>query len=161
MKRFCFALILPVLIVAIMQSLAFAQTSKPKATTKPAPQPPISDLFVDVKSIALSNISPMEGDSITISATVINKGTADIKEDIEIRFVEGDPKEQGLKIGSEALILGLKAGASGKVETKWRAAPGDVKIFIIADPDNLIKEGNENNNMVTRTVKVVPGKSKM
>lgn len=110
------------------------------------------DLIIVPDSITFSNISPMEGDAVTITATMRNQGTTDINEDIEARFVEGDPKTGGLQIAYDAILMGLKAGADGKLEVKWRAAPGLTKIYVIADPDNLIKESNENNNVAIKSI---------
>jgi hypothetical protein len=95
----------------------------------------------------------MEGDSVTISAEIANKGGADVKDDVEVRFIEGDPQAGGLQIGSDAAVFGLKAGATAKVQVRWRAAPGESRIFIAIDPDNIIKESNDNNNSVTRSIK--------
>jgi len=110
------------------------------------------DLIIDPKTITFSVRSPMEGDAVAISAIITNKGTEDIKADIEARFIEGDPKESGLQIGSDAVLLGLKAGATGKVSVKWRAAAGLVKIYVVADPNNLVPEANENNNTAIKTI---------
>ena len=110
------------------------------------------DLVLDSNSIAFSDTSPTEGDAISISAVVRNAGDADIGDDIEVRFIEGDPGKGGLQIGSNAIVLGLKAGASGAIDVKWRAAPGKTKIYAIADPDNLVKEANEDNNTVIKTI---------
>jgi hypothetical protein len=156
MRRAIFALFVILLVIALIQPSVFAQASKPKATgttPKPASQPAMPDLVIDQKSIVFSEVSPMEGDSVTISATVSNKGKADIPDDVEVRFIEGDPKEYGLQIASNAFLLGLKAGASGKVSVKWRADVGEIKVYAIADPDNLIKESNEDNNIVIKTIK--------
>lgn len=152
MKKILFAFLAIFLITLLMQPLVIAQTAKSK-TAKKATGPAMPDLVINLKSVAFSNLSPMEGESVTISATVTNKGTVDITQDIEVRFIEGDPKEYGLQIGSDAIIIGLKAGATGKVSVKWRAAPGEAKIYVIADPGDLIKEGNENNNTVIKTAK--------
>ena len=98
------------------------------------------DLVVDPDNISFSDTSPMEGDTVTITAAVRNQGDADIKEDIEVRFVEGDPQKGGLQISSDVIVLGLDAGATGEVRVKWRAAPGRTEILVTADPDNLVKE---------------------
>lgn len=111
------------------------------------------DLIVEPDTITFSDNSPVEGDAISISAILRNQGSADINEDIEVRFVEGDPNNSGLQIGSDAIVLGLKAGASGTVGVKWRAAPGRTKIYVIADPDDLIKEANDGNNTAIKLIK--------
>ncbi len=113
----------------------------------------LGDLFVDPRNITFSNTSPMEGDAVTISAVVRNRGAGDIAQDIEVRFVEGDPKEGGLQIGSDAVVLGLKAGATGKVSVKWRAAPRETKVYVIVDPDDLVKEAREDNNTAIRYIR--------
>lgn len=106
------------------------------------------DLVLDKNSVTFSSKSPTEGDAVTITAEIQNLGNVDVGEDIEVRFIEGDPEKGGLQIGSDALVLGLKAGASKKAEIKWRAAPGKVNIRIVIDPDNMIKEAKEDNNSV-------------
>jgi hypothetical protein len=111
------------------------------------------DLAIDSDSIAFSDMSPMEGDAVTISAVVRNQGDGNISEDIEVRFVEGDPGKGGLQIAYDAVVLGLKAGATGNVEVKWRAAPGRTKVYVIADPDNLIREAKEDNNTAVKSIK--------
>jgi len=110
------------------------------------------DLIIVPNSIKFSKLSPLEGEPITISAMVKNQGAGNITEDIEVRFVEGDPKVGGLQIAYDAVIMGLKGGATGKTEVKWRAAPGVTKIYAIVDPDNLIKETKEDNNTASRTI---------
>ena len=110
------------------------------------------DLFIDPKNITFSEKMPIEGTAVTITALVSNKGTEDITQDIEIRFVEGNPNEGGLQIGTDAVLLGLKAGASGKTQVKWRASGGEAKIYVIVDPNNMIKESNENNNTAIRAI---------
>ena len=111
------------------------------------------DLTIDAKNIVFSDTSPMEGDAIAITAVVRNEGDADIPEDIDVRFMEGDPKKGALQIASDAIIMGLKAGASATVDVKWRAAAGTTKIYVIADPDNAIKESNEDNNTAIKLIK--------
>lgn len=110
------------------------------------------DLYIDPKNITFSEKMPMEGDAVTITALVSNKGTEDITQDIEIRFVEGNPSEGGLQIGTDAVLLGLKAGALGKTQVKWRAPGGETKIYVTVDPNNMVKESNENNNTAIRAI---------
>jgi len=111
------------------------------------------DIVIVPDSVVFSSESPTEGEPVTISVTLRNQGTMEISEDIEVRFVEGDPAKDCLQIGSDALILGLKAGADGKAEIRWRVAPGKTRIHVIADPDNLIEESNENNNTIVKSIK--------
>jgi len=111
------------------------------------------DIVIDPDSITFSDTSPMEGDAIAITAVVHNQGDGDISEDVEVRFVEGDPRKGGLQIAYDAVVLGLKAGATGNVEVKWRAAPGRTKVYVIADPDNVIEETKEDNNTAVKLIK--------
>jgi len=111
------------------------------------------DLVIDPTSVTFSDESPTEGDAVSISATLQNKGNENISEDVEVRFVEGDPEKGGLQIASDAIVMGLRAGATGVVNVRWRAAPGRTKIYLIADPHNLVKESNEDNNTVVKTIK--------
>jgi hypothetical protein len=113
----------------------------------------LPDLVIIKDSISFSDNNPMEGDAITITVEVRNQGDAAITDDIEIRFIEGDPEKGGLQISSDAIVMGLKAGAVGKAQVKWRAAPGKTDIYIIADPDNMVKESNEDNNNALGSIK--------
>ena len=101
--------------LAILVSYAFASMAFGVST----------DLAIDSDSVTFSDNSPTEGDPITISVTLHNMGTTDLTDDLEVRFVEGDPEKGGLQIGTDAIVLGLKAGATSKAEIKWRAAPGN------------------------------------
>jgi hypothetical protein len=163
MKRRIYLSFVIILVLNLISSYAFAQAVKQK-TAKPAVKPavkqatqttktPMPDLVINTKSIVFSDVTPMEGDAVTISAEVMNKGNADVSDDVEVRFIENDPKEGGLQIGSDAAIFGLKAGATKKVQVKWRPPAGESRIFIIVDPDNLIKESNDDNNSVIRNIK--------
>jgi len=157
MRKFCYVILVAFLILALVLPISNAQTTKKTGKTtnksaKPAPNPTLPDLVIEPKSVSFSDVNPMEGDSVTIAATLTNKGT-DAADDIEVRFIEGDPQNGGLQIGSDAVLLGLKSGASGKVSVKWRASAGEAKIYVIADPNNTIKESNENNNTVIKTAK--------
>ncbi len=122
-------------------------------TCVPAVYSASGDLVIELDSISFSNTSPVEGDAITITAVVRNQGDANISEDVEVRFTEGDPEKGGLQIGADAITMRLNAGDAGKVTVKWRAAPGKTEIHIMADPDNLIKESNEDNNTVVTSIK--------
>ncbi|MFC1714496.1 YdjY domain-containing protein [Candidatus Poribacteria bacterium] len=109
------------------------------------------DLVMDPDSVTFSDESPMEGDPITISVILSNQGTDQISVDVDVRFVEGDPAKGSLQIGSDAIVL-RESGGIGRVEIKWRAAPGKTDVYIIADPDNLVEETNEDNNTVVKTI---------
>lgn len=111
------------------------------------------DIVIEPDSVTFSSKSPVEGDAITISVVLRNQGATDIPDDVEVRFVEGDPEKGALQIGSDAIVLGLKAGGTGKAEVKWRAAPGKTDVYIIADPDNMIKEDKEDNNTLIKSIK--------
>ncbi|MBD3181995.1 hypothetical protein GF312_06875 [Candidatus Poribacteria bacterium] len=112
----------------------------------------LPDLAIDSESIGFSDNNPTEGDPMSITAKVINKGDAEIPDDIEVRFIEGDPEKGGLQISFEAIILGLKAGESKTIDVKWRAASGKTDIHVIADPENEIKESNEKNNYAIKPI---------
>ena len=123
----------------------------------------LPDLIIDPDSITFSDTSPMEGDPISISAAIYNKGDTDINKDIEVRFVEGDPEKGGLQIGSDAILIAkrdisteisLKVGDSAIVDVKWRAAPGKTKIYLFVDPDNMLEESNEGNNSAVKLIEV-------
>lgn len=94
---------------------------------------------------------PMEGDSVSIKATIRNAGTASAK-NITIVFYDNN------KEISHVIIEELKDGNFTMVETKWKAIKGERTIKVVADPDNKIDEMDENNNDMSTTVTVVEKK---
>lgn len=115
----------------------------------------LPDFVVKPQDVSFSSENPVEGESVTITAFVSNKGKS-TQDDIEVHFFEGSPDEWGLEIGKGYIIIGLKGGGKKKAKVKWRAKAGEKDIYVVIDPDNSIKEADEANN---QTYRPITGKS--
>ena len=107
--------------------------------------------------ITKMNISPnrliFEGDRINVVAWIKNIGSS-TAEDIEIRFLDG-------QIKGTRTINKLRPGQVQAREMTWRIYPaGTHTIEVIADPENKILEIREDNNIVTKTIFVLPKPNK-
>ncbi|MEQ9408902.1 MAG: CARDB domain-containing protein, partial [Fuerstiella sp.] len=99
--------------------------------------------------ITFSNAGPVEGDVITISATVTNDGDAAVGEFL-VRVLDGSQP-----IG-EVTVAGLAVGGSEVISIPFDTTgrTGLRLIQVIADPGNLITEFNEGDNLITRNLTV-------
>ena len=129
--------------------------------------------WLEDTNVFFSDDRPAEGDRITISARVANRGDPPA-ENIAVRFYDGDPARGGVQIGSNQVIERIEPGQSGTAEVEWLAVqrhlgsaggfsisrnerlPGYVynTIFAVTDPDSHIAESDENNNATSREVVV-------
>ena len=112
---------------------------------------PLPDFTITPEDIYFSNANPLEGESVTITVLVSNKG-GEVQDDIEVRFFEGTPDEWGLQIEKGDVIIGLGSGQKSKADVKWRAKAGSHDIYVVVDPDNAIAEANENNNQASHII---------
>jgi len=111
----------------------------------------LPDFVITPQDIRFSSETPLEGESVTITVFVTNRG-GESKDDIEVRFFEGTPNEWGLQIEKGDVIIGLGSGQRNKADVKWRAKAGSNDIYVVVDPDNTIAEANETNNQAHRTI---------
>jgi len=111
-------------------------------------QPAIPDLTLTRDDITFSPSSPVEGDLVTINATVHNIGDGNA-ENVTVRFLEGSITLTNLTIDS------INANASVTVSINWTATYGNHTITVAIDPDDLIPEGNESNNQASKEIEVI------
>ncbi|TYB47268.1 glycosyl hydrolase [Nonomuraea sp. PA05] len=110
-----------------------------------APNPDLT-----VSGLASSPASPVETDTVTLSATVRNAGTA-ASAATSVNFYAGDTK-----VGSAA-VGALAAGASATVSAGIGARDaGTYQLSAKVDEDNKVVEQNEGNNATTGTLTVRP-----
>jgi hypothetical protein len=119
--------------------------------------PPLQpDLEITPPDIEFNPVSPVGiGTSVTISATIHNIGSMNAT-DVIVRFYDGDPVS-GIQIGNDQTIPFIeRTGGIGYAEVNWIAAnPGTHDIYVVADPDNAIRESNENNNVAYNLIEVI------
>ena len=99
-----------------------------------------------ITAMGFSNNWPNLNETITITAEVTNKGLA-IANTSTLRFYDGEPGGAGTITIGDGTISSLAPGATGSAQVVWQATTaGGHKIYVKADPDNTIVEGNEGNN---------------
>jgi parallel beta-helix repeat protein len=107
---------------------------------------PSVDLALSSSDITFSNSTPTVGDTITIYATVHNVGEVDAS-DVVVEF---------FGIGRTTIPL-VYSGSSQVASISWTATPAGLqRIVVMADPENVIPESNENNNVASRSIYVSP-----
>jgi hypothetical protein len=115
------------------------------------PMPP--DLEIRESDVSLSNETPRELEYVTIKARITNRGNHDIGP-VVVQFFEGDARGEIL-IGNET-ISGVPAGGSVTVSHRWLAKPRVKEIHVRVDPDDVIPENDEENNIASHPVTVTP-----
>ena len=114
----------------------------------------LPDLAVDPADVVVTPPGPVaDGTVVTIDATVRNLGTRDAA-DAAVRFTDGVPP--GTPIGSDQVVPLLLGGGSAVVSVPWTASPpGLHTVCAAADPDGLVEETDEANNVGCVDVTVV------
>ena len=98
---------------------------------------------------------PEMGEEVVIQCSVRNQGTVHLK-DVKVRIYEGNPDAGGSLLYPEFTLPVLEAGGSGQITIHHDTADwgGDHLIYFTADPENVIYEGDENNNQASRLLTV-------
>jgi subtilase family serine protease len=106
------------------------------------------DLCISSPDIVFSETNPSEGQSVRISATVLNDGTLNV-ENVAVQFLDCSQM-----IGEE-LISSISHHSEGTVSVDWTAeGEGFHLIKVVIDPRNEIVERDEENNDATRSLLV-------
>ena len=113
------------------------------------------DLTVGTDDITFSNPKPAVGESVTISATIHNRGDVE-SESTVVKFFDGDPSADGVQIGDDRTLNALAADASQDVSVNWTATAGEHQILVQIDPDDLVDEFTEDNNIASNSILIVP-----
>jgi len=97
------------------------------------------------------NESINAGEQVKINATIFNFGTTNAT-DVVVKFYDGDPNNGGSLIGTDTVDVS-RIGFNDSQVT-WTATFGDHNIYVEVDPDNLIDELNESNNVANKSISV-------
>lgn len=120
----------------------------------PGAGPEQANLFIQDENVGFSTASPVTGDTVTVTALVVNNGSA-AAEDVRVQFREV-LEESSVPIGDPQTIASIDVGGSGVAQIDYEAAgePGERTIEVTVDPFNLIPESNESDNQASRTITV-------
>jgi len=112
------------------------------------------DLFIGDSDISFSNIHPMEGEIIDITAIIHNIGDVSVK-NVLVSFYDGDPFNGGILIGTKAINF-LDYDDQTEITIPWTTHSGSNKIYVVIDYNKLISELSETNNIAFNIVNILP-----
>jgi len=108
------------------------------------------DLALNESDIHFSKETPLEGEKITINATISNVGEADAN-NASILFYDGTPAN-GTLIGE--CTINATAGGAENASIQWNATRGTHQINVLISPYNEFLELNYTNNIAHRAIEV-------
>jgi hypothetical protein len=113
------------------------------------------DLMITANDIKFSSSNPAIDQVITVNASIKNRGQTDFTSGVNITFsVDGLVGSGGKQIGSNQYIQTLAKGASKKVSVTWAVVPGTSSIYVQIDPENIVNESYEWNNIASKSIYV-------
>ncbi len=116
--------------------------------------PQLPDLIVNVADVEFDPESPVEGRDATISAKVLNRGNANAVGFV-VRFLDVTERVPQPVGGPQRIaLLGANDSATVSVTYETQGKAGERKIRIVADPEDAVKESDEENNRAEKTVRV-------
>lgn len=120
----------------------------------PGAGPSQPNLLMQENNIGLSDPDPEQGDEVTVSAVVINNGGEEAN-DVLVQFVDAS-EETPVPLGMPQTIANIAVGGSATAQVKLDtgARDGAYTVQVTVDPYNLISEGNEGDNVASRTFTV-------
>ncbi len=95
---------------------------------------------------------PVQGDTITLNATVVNGGEL-VASGCTGAFYEGDPNDGGVMIGSEFNLGSIAGGLAKYIETTWTPTGGWKQVHVVF---NMTGDLDYTNNNASFTVYVEP-----
>jgi hypothetical protein len=112
--------------------------------------PIAGDLAIDPNSLTSSPPNPRMGDTVALSATVLNAGDFAIAS-VPVNFYQGDPSSGGSLIGS-VNASDLAPGDSKQVSLPWTpvVTNSPYSIYVIVDPSQSLNDANRSNNVVSK-----------
>ena len=137
-------------------------TPTPTATltptfTPPANTPADEDLFGFDYELWTDPVT-LRADSSTQMALIVHRqGGKQPLSNISVRFYLDNPDEGGTLLGNGEIPLLAPRSFGGTSTIDWEIpSAADYVLYAIIDPDNEISETNEMNNVISRTITVLP-----
>jgi ligand-binding sensor domain-containing protein len=110
----------------------------------------VPDVYISLDNLVVEPEEPNEGDLVNISVTVSNpSGKRAI---VHVGLFEDEGGTHGEEVSSS--IAYTEPGGTYKVTLEWTAEGGERSLWVVADPDDVVPESNERNNVVALSVHV-------
>ncbi len=95
--------------------------------------------------------------TLTLAVEIANSGNISTGQPVTVRFYTGKPGQGGTRIGETQLSAFLSGcGAKTIARVQWPDLdPGVAQVWAEVDPDNLVPETDEHDNLVSGTI-VIP-----
>ena len=108
-------------------------------------------------NIGIAPSNPVEGDEVTIYATIRNAGDSEVQ-DVQVQFLDAN-RSPAAPIAALQVIPSIAPGSSGVASIRFDTSnrSGDQKIQVQVDPHNLVAESSEGDNSATATLSVAHG----
>ena len=116
--------------------------------------PEYGDLYVNPEDITFSHEAPVDGDSLIVTALIHNPTTIDV-DNVVVGFYDGNPSAGGMELGRVELPY-VPAEGEKAFPIQVVLSEGFHEIYVVIDPDNVLRETNKGNNIASRTVTVAP-----
>ena len=114
----------------------------------------INFIKCDIVKLKWTPLNPVDGETITINATVKNIGTATVTTDFYVGFyIDGDYYD---RVWVTQDLAPGESTYSSSIQTTWTVTPHDHDIKAWADYDDHITESDETNNTLTKHLYVEP-----
>ncbi|UCC92793.1 MAG: hypothetical protein JSW25_09040, partial [Thermoplasmata archaeon] len=107
----------------------------------------IPDVYVALDGVSIEPDEPNEGDTVNITVTVSNpSGKRAI---VHVGLFEDEAGSIGDEVTRD--IAYTEPGGAYEVSLLWNAMGGEQVLWIVADPDDVVPETNERNNVIAIT----------
>ncbi len=101
-----------------------------------------------IGTLSFSTFPAQKNDSVELLALIKNQGNQDGTGEFMVSFYNGNPSAGGVLI-STRVIPGIAQGNSAIAAVSWVPTAFQADIYVVIDPDNVVKEYNEANNSVS------------
>ena len=116
--------------------------------------PEYGDLYVNTEGITFSPEAPVDGENLIVTAVIHNPTTIDV-DNVAVGFYDANPTAGGMELGRVELSY-VPAEGEKAFPIQIVLSEGLHEIYVLIDPDNVLRETNKGNNIASRTVTVVP-----
>ncbi|MBX2999216.1 MAG: CHRD domain-containing protein [Caldilineaceae bacterium] len=115
------------------------------------------DLYSESNLLWTDPMAPRAGENTEVGLVVNRQGGKTVISPLAVDFYVGDPNAGGTLLGTGSILtLSPRSSASTSAVNWLPAAPGVYTLYAVIDPSNAVVESLETNNVISRTLSVLP-----